>query len=85
MMVEITVPDEFLSAIINDLNGRRAEVIEIGRRGDLRLARVSAPLSMMFGYATAARSLSTGRAAYSMEPHKYQAVSSQKAKEILGL
>ena len=84
MMLEVLTPEEFLGGIIHDLNGRRAEILEIGRRGLLGLVRATAPLARMFGYATAARGLSTGRASYSMEPHAYAPVPRARMKDILG-
>ncbi len=84
MSLEVTAPEEFLGAIIHDLNGRRAEISEIGQRGALRLVKARVALSEMFGYATVVRGLSTGRANYSMEPCAYSQVPRQRMKDILG-
>ena len=62
----------------------RADIQEIGNRGVLRLVRARAPLAEMFGYATVVRGLSTGRAAYSMEPFSYSAVPRSSISRILG-
>ena len=71
MRLEVMVPDESLGDIVNDLNGRRAQIDDMGVRSGVRVIRGTAPLSEMFGYATAIRSLSQGRATYAMEPCTY--------------
>ncbi|MHC4874035.1 MAG: elongation factor G [Planctomycetota bacterium] len=84
MNVEVTVPEEFVGNIINDLNSRRAEVGQVEQRGDLMVVHAKSPLAEMFGYATVTRSLSQGRATYSMEPCAYAIVPKQRAQKILG-
>ncbi len=84
MALEVTTPDEFMGNIIHDLNGRRAEISEISQHGILRLVKAKVALAEMFGYATAVRGLSTGRANYSMEPCAYAPVPKNRIKEILG-
>jgi elongation factor G len=71
MRIEVSVSDEYLGDVLNDLNGRRAEIEEVMARGRVRAIRGKAPLAEMFGYATALRSLTQGRAAYTMEPLEY--------------
>ncbi len=71
MKLEVVVPDEFLGNIHQDLNIRRATIVGTEQRGDLQVITAEAPLSQMFGYSTQIRSLSQGRASYSMEPLKY--------------
>ena len=71
MRVEVTTPDEFLGNIQSDLNARRAMIVNSELRGDLSVLEVHAPLSQMFGYSSQIRSLSQGRASFSMEPLKY--------------
>jgi elongation factor G len=73
-----------MGGIIHDLNGRRAEIGEFGNRGHLRVIHARAPLAQMFGYATTVRSLSTGRASYTMEPCAFAPVPRQRYEEILG-
>lgn len=68
MAFEIESPSEFTSGIIADLNGRRAEVADLEVLGNLRVLRGTVPLAQMFGYSTAVRSLSQGRAGYTMVP-----------------
>jgi len=84
MDVEITVPDENLGDVINDLNSRRGNILGIGRKGDVQAVRVVVPLSEMFGYATRLRSLSQGRAIFTMEFNHYQPVPENLLKELIG-
>ena len=83
MFVEVIVPEEYMGDIIGDLNSRRCVIQEMGNRGHLKVIKGLVPLSEMFGYATAARSLSQGRANYTMEPHSYQEVPKQLALKII--
>ncbi len=75
MAFEVESPAEFSSGIIADLNSRAAELSEVGADGATRTLRGTVPLSAMFGYATAIRSLSQGRASCSMESAGYRQVS----------
>jgi elongation factor G len=84
MLVEVVVPEEYMGDIIGDLNSRRCVIQEMGNRGHLKVVKGLVPLAEMFGYATAIRSLSQGRATYSMEPHSYQAVPKAIAEKIMG-
>jgi elongation factor G len=74
MTFEIQTPAEFSSGIIADLNARRAEVADVQAEGPLRTIGGTVPLSQMFGYSTAVRSLSQGRASFSMHPAGYRRV-----------
>jgi elongation factor G len=74
MDVEITVPDENLGDVINDLNSRRGNILGINPKGDAQAIGVVVPLSEMFGYATRLRSLSQGRAIFTMEFDHYEQV-----------
>lgn len=78
MSFEIEVPGEFSSGVIADLNGREAELREVSADGALRSIRGEVPLSAMFGYSTAVRSLSQGRASFSMRPAGYRPVPEQE-------
>jgi len=71
MAVEVTVDDEFLGAVIGDLNQRRGHVQDVGSRGAKRLVAAHVPLRNMFGYSTRLRSLTEGRATFSMQFHAY--------------
>ena len=74
MRVEVVVLEDYLGDVLNDLHRRRCTVAGMGVRGGLRVVRAEAPLSEMFGYATALRSLTQGRGIYSMEPLEYRPV-----------
>ena len=71
MALEVVTPEEFLGNVQSDLNARRALIVDSDRRGDLCVLKAEAPLTEMFGYSTQIRSLSQGRASYSMEPCRY--------------
>ncbi|MFN0009394.1 MAG: EF-Tu/IF-2/RF-3 family GTPase, partial [Planctomycetota bacterium] len=81
MSFEIQAPAEFASGIIADLNSRRAEVREVQSDGTLRAIHGTVPLSKMFGYSTAVRSLSQGRAGFSMEPAGFREVPEGELEE----
>ncbi|MFH1208146.1 MAG: elongation factor G [Candidatus Omnitrophota bacterium] len=83
MFVEVLVPEEYMGDIIGDLNSRRCVIQELTNRGHLKAIQGLVPLSEMFGYATSVRSLSQGRATYSMEPHTYQEVPKMVAEKII--
>jgi elongation factor G len=83
MSVECTTPDQYQGDIIGDLNRRRGKVEGIETRHSGTVIRAEVPLAEMFGYATSVRSLSSGRAAYSMEPRSFAPVPEGIAKEIL--
>jgi elongation factor G len=71
MRLEVTTPEEHLGDVINDLQQRRAIINSTESRGGATVLEAEAPLSAMFGYSAASRSLSQGRASFSMEPLKY--------------
>ncbi|MCA8978502.1 MAG: elongation factor G [Planctomycetes bacterium] len=75
MSFEVQSPADFASGIIADLNARGAELAEVVAEGETRILRGTVPLYAMFGYSTAVRSLSQGRASFTMLPHGYQTVS----------
>ncbi|MGB8658688.1 MAG: elongation factor G [Candidatus Zixiibacteriota bacterium] len=74
MKVEVTVTDEYMGDVINDLNSRRGNILGIHPKGDAQSILVTVPLSEMFGYATRLRSLSQGRALFTMEFDHYAPV-----------
>lgn len=84
MKVEVVTPSEFEGNIQSDLNSRRAVIVNAEQRGDLRVLEAHAALSQMFGYSTQIRSLSQGRAGYSMEPLKYDEAPPDVLKNMLG-
>jgi len=83
MKVEVTTPDEYQGDILGDLNRRRGKIVAIENKSDATILRADVPLAEMFGYATAVRSLSKGRAAYSMEPSHFEPVPASVAATIL--
>ncbi|RDI91349.1 elongation factor G [Thermosipho africanus Ob7] len=83
MRVEVTTPEEYMGNIIADLNSRRAHVETLESRGHLRIIKALVPLSEMFGYATDLRSLSQGRATYTMVLERYAKVPDKLAEKII--
>ncbi|MFH1779424.1 MAG: elongation factor G [Candidatus Omnitrophota bacterium] len=83
MELEATVPDEFLGQVIGDLNSRRAKIESIKQRANVKAIAGFVPLAEMFGYASALRSLTQGRATYTMEPSYYAEVPKQIAEKII--
>ena len=84
MRLEVVVPDEYFGDVIADLNSRRAEIADTHARGKLRVIEARVPLDRMFGYASSVRSLSQGRASYTLEPHAYAPAPDEKRRELLG-
>jgi len=82
MRLEIATPEQFLGDVLADLNGRRGQVTGLEQRGNLHIIRALLPLAESFGYATALRSLTQGRATYSMEFDHYQEVPSALAEGV---
>ncbi len=74
MKVELTTPDEYQGDLLGDLNRRRGKIVHIEAKDASTIVTAEVPLSEMFGYATAIRSLSKGRAAHSMEPFRFEPV-----------
>jgi elongation factor G len=74
MKIEVVMPQEYMGDVINDLTSRRAKVTEMGDRANAKCVRATVPLSAMFGYATAVRSVTQGRALFSIEPSHYERV-----------
>jgi elongation factor G len=83
MDVEVVTPDEYLGDIMGDLSSRRGKVGGIMQRSDAQVIGASVPLSEMFGYSTQLRSMSQGRAVYTMQFSHYQEVPKSKAEEII--
>lgn len=74
MRVEATTPEEFMGDVMGDLNRRRGHVMGMDPRGNAQVIRSEVPLAEMFGYATDLRSMTQGRATYSMEFAHYQEI-----------
>ncbi|MBI5467228.1 MAG: elongation factor G [Candidatus Kerfeldbacteria bacterium] len=84
MKVEVTTPEVSMGDVIGDLNSKRAVINEMTNRGQAKVIDAHVPLGEMFGYATALRSMSQGRASYSMEFSNYQEVPRNVAESIVG-
>ena len=83
MKLEILTPPESVGEILGDLNGRRGNVLDMDMRGDFQVVHARVPLAQMFGYATAIRSLTKGRASYSMETDQFELAPKSVREEIL--
>ncbi len=83
MAFEVVTPDEHLGDVIGDLNSRRAKIEEIDQRGNTKIVKGAVPLSEVCGYATAIRSLTQGRATYTMEPSSYKEVPAHIMEKIV--
>ena len=83
MKLEVTTPDEYLGDVIGDMNMRRIKVEHIEQKGTTKIITGAAPLAQMFGYATALRSLTQGRATYTMEPSFYKEVPKDIMEKIV--
>src|SRR3989338_1164196 len=84
MDLECVVPEDYMGSVIGDLNTRRAKIVSLGNRGKLKTTRCEVPLAEMFNYANALRSLTQGRASFSMEPAFYAQVPHHIAEKIIG-
>ncbi len=82
MRVEVTTPENYMGDVIGDLNARRGTIELTEPRGNVTVVRAFVPLSEMFGYATSVRSMSQGRASFSMDPAHYERVPPSIADEI---
>ncbi len=83
MSLEIITPEEYMGDVIGDLNSRRARIESVNHRGNAKIIDGAVPLSEVFGYATALRSLTQGRATYTMEPSYYEEVPKNIAHTII--
>ncbi len=82
MRCEVILPEEYMGGVIGDLNSRRGKILSMTPRHGAQVIRAEVPLATMFGYSTALRSSSQGRATYSMEFSHYEPVPSNIAHEI---
>jgi len=83
MKVDVTTPEEHMGDVIGDVNSRRGMVIELAERGNMKVVRAKVPLANMFQYVSSLRSMSKGRASYSMELENYEVVPPNVEKEIM--
>ena len=82
MKVEVVTPEEYMGDVIGDLNSRRGLVNGMDQRGNAKVVNANVPLANMFGYVNSLRSLSQGRAQFTMEFHHYQEVPRDVAEAI---
>ena len=83
MAVEAVTPEEFMGEVIGDLNSRRGKINHMEARLNFQVISATVPLSEMFGYATQLRSLTQGRANYTMQFEKYDEVPKAIAEGII--
>src|SRR6185295_8997791 len=83
MKTEVITPEAFFGTVISDLSSRRGKIEETKDRVGMKVLDAMVPLSEMFGYATALRSLTEGRASFTMEFDRYEPVPSNVAAEII--
>ena len=83
MHLEVTVPEEYLGPVTADLNARRAEITQLLTRGKLRVIEALVPLARMFDYSDKVRSLTQGRASWTMEPRSYAPVPDDVLRSLL--
>jgi elongation factor G len=83
MDVEVVTPMDYMGDVIGDLSSRRGKIGGMTQRGEAQVIGASVPLSEMFGYSTQLRSLTQGRAVYSMQFSRYEEVPKSKAEEII--
>ena len=83
MKVDVPMPEEYMGEVMGDLSGRRGHILGMEGRGTTQIVHALVPLAAMFGYATELRSMTQGRAVYSMEFHHYLQLPSFLADEIV--
>ena len=83
MALEVVTPGEFLGDVLGDLSSKHGQIKKIEGHGDTQVASADVPLSEVFGYATQIRSMTQGRASYSMEFNHYQEAPHELAKEVV--
>ncbi|HEB71190.1 MAG TPA: elongation factor G [Nitrospirae bacterium] len=83
MEVEVVTPDNYMGDVVGNLNSRRGKVLEMEDRANAKVIKAMAPLSEMFGYSTDLRSMSQGRANYTMQFHHYEETPKSITEEIV--
>jgi elongation factor G len=83
MTVEVVTPEDYMGDIIGDLNSRRGQVVGMDQRANARVISAEVPLAEMFGYVNALRSMSQGRAQYTMQFARYDAAPSNVAEKVI--
>jgi elongation factor G len=83
MKVEVVAPEEFLGDVLSDVSARRGHILGADSRGKVQIVRAQVPLAEMFGYATELRSMTQGRATYSMQFSRYSPVPASVSEEVV--
>ena len=83
MKVEVETPEEYQGSVIGDLSSRRGIIGSMDARGDVNVVNASVPLAEMFGYSTALRSLTAGKATYSMEFESFEPAPNNIAEAVM--
>ncbi len=83
MKVEVVSPDQFFGDVLGDISSRRGKIGGMTQRAQAQVIKAHVPLSEMFGYSTTLRSMSQGRAVYTMQFAHYEEVPKAKADEII--
>ena len=83
MEVEVVTPEEYMGDVIGDLNGRRGRIVNMESKAGFQVVKAHVPLAAMFGYATALRSATQGRATYTMQFDHYDEIPKQLAEELV--
>ena len=83
MLLEIATPADYMGEVLGDLNGRRGKIREMISRGATQVIRAQVPLAELFGYSTTIRSLSKGRASYTMQPECFEIVPGALKEQLL--
>ena len=83
MLLEIDVATEHMGDVLTDLSARKGQIKNIADKGAVQVITALVPLAQLFGYATAVRSLTRGRASYTMEPHYFAPVSDATQRQLM--
>ena len=83
MSVEVTTPTDYQGDVMGDLNRRRGQISSMETKGTVCILKAMVPLAEMFGYSTVVRTLSSGRASYSMEPSHFEQVPQNLVDQIV--
>jgi elongation factor G len=83
MAVEVVTPEEYMGDVIGDINSRRGQIQELSERGNMKTVEALVPLASMFQYVSSLRSMSKGRASYSMQLATYDFVPPNVEKDVI--
>lgn len=83
MDVEVLTPEEYMGDVIGDLNSRRGKIVNMEDRAGAKMIKAEVPLSTMFGYSTHMRSITQGRANYSMQFLRYEPAPKSVADDVI--